>query len=141
MTRRGWLATGAAAILPLAAQAQVGQRAGRGKKNKDAPPDLEIAELKIRRDGKLITVDGSVRNISAKPMKGVVLFFEFLEADNKMISRMIAEVTKAVLAPGEDAAFETQTKDQSRAVGVRVDAEDIDGRYFKVDKPGPYEIE
>lgn len=129
------------AATPLAVHAQVGKRAGRGKKDKDSPPDLEIVELKVRREEKLITVDGRVRNISAKPMKGVVLFFEFLEADHKMISRMIAEVTKDAVPPGEDGAFETQMKDQSRAVAVRVDAEDIDGRYFKVDKPGPYEIE
>ena len=125
--------------MPLAVHAQVGQRAGRGKKDKEKPPDLEIVELRIRREEKLITVDGRVRNISAKPMKGVVLFFEFLEADRKMISRMIAQVTKDLVAPGDDGSFETQTKDQARAVGVRVDAEDIDGRYFVVDKPGPYE--
>jgi len=139
VTRRGWLAGVAAA--PLAVHAQVRQRAGRGKKDKEKPPDLEIVELKVRRDEKLITVDGRVRNISAKPMKGVVLFFEFLEADHKMISRMIAEVTKDAVAPGEDGTFETQMRDQSRAVAVRLDAEDIDGRYFNVDKPGPYEIE
>ncbi len=117
------------------------QRGRNKEKDKGKPPDLELVELKIRRDEKVITVDGRVRNISSKPMKGVVLFFEFLESDHKMISRMIAEVTKDVVAPGEDASFETQTKDQSRAVAVRVDAEDADGRYFLVNKPGPHEIE
>ena len=117
------------------------ERRAAAAKDKNKPPDLEIVELKIHRDEKIITVDGRVRNISAKPMKGVVLFFEFLESDNKMISRMIAEVTKDTIAPGGDEPFETQTKDQSRAVSVRVDAEDIDGRYFKLDKTGPFEIE
>lgn len=125
----------------LCAAAWLPAQKNRGKKDKDKPPDIEIVELKVRRDSKLITVDGRVRNISAKPMKGMVLYFEFLESDNKMISRMIAEVTKDSVPPGEDASFETQTKDQARAVAMRVEAEDADGRYFSVDKPGPYEIE
>ena len=113
----------------------------RREKDKEKPPDLEIIELKFNRDDKVITVDGRVRNISAKPMKGIVLFFELLDADKKMISRLTAEVTKNLVAPGEDESLETQTKVQARAVSVRVDAEDVDGRYFRVDKPGPYEIE
>ncbi len=132
------------AILLAASAWTLGQKERRpsaGSKDKNKPPDLEIVELKIHRGEKVITVDGRVRNISAKPMKGVVLFLEFLESDHKMISRMIAEVTKDPIAPGEDESFETQTSDQSRAVAVHVDAEDVDGRYFKVDKPGPHQIE
>jgi len=117
------------------------QRKRDANKDKEKPPELEIVELKARRDEKNITVDGRVRNISGKPMKGIVLYFEFLEGDNKMISRMIAEVTKDEIAPGDDASFETQTKAQARAISIRVDAEDSGGRYFRIDKPGPYEIE
>lgn len=129
-----------AIALGLPALAQKGKRDAKGKE-KEKPPEIEVIELKIARDGKVVNVDGRVRNISAKPMKGIVLFFEFLESDGKMISRMIADVTKEVVPPGGDSGFETQTKDQSRAVSVRVDAEDVDGRYFRVDRPGPYEIE
>ena len=86
-------------------------------------------------------MEGRVRNISAKPMKGIVLFFELLESDKKMIVRLSTDVTKDPVEPGEDASFDTQTKDIARAVGARVDAEDVDGRYFKVDKPGPYQID
>jgi len=130
----------AAAILTSAAAWLPAQK-DRGKKDKGKTPDLEIVELKFSRDDKVIAVEGRVRNISAKPMKGIVLFFELLESDKKMISRLSAEVTKDVVEPGEDASFDTQTKDLARAVGARVDAEDVDGRYFYVDKPGPYEIE
>ena len=132
----------AAAILMLAAAWLPAQKdRGKRDKDKDKPPDLEIIELKFRRDDKVISVDGRVRNVSAKPMKGILLFIELLESDQKMISRLTAEVTKDLVAPGEDASFEAQTKDLARAVGARVDAEDVDGRYFKIDKPGPYQIE
>ena len=131
-------------LLPLALAApwlSAQKEREHGSKDKNKAPDLEIIELKVRREEKTISVEGRVRNISAKPMKGIVLFFEFLESDHKMISRMIAEVTKDLVEPGEDASFETQTKDQSRAVALRLDAEDSEGRYFKPDKPGPYQIE
>jgi hypothetical protein len=130
-----------AAALMLAGAAWLPAQKDRGKKDKDKPPDLELLDFKVRREDKTISVEGRVRNISAKPMKGAILFFEFLESDQKMISRMIAEVTKDAIPPGEDASFETQTKDQSRAVSVRLDVEDRDGRYFKLDKPGPHDIE
>ena len=125
----------------MAAPAQKGRAAKAKDKDKGKTPDIELLEFEVKRDGKAIVLEGRVRNLSAKPMKGVILFFEFLESDNKLISRMTAEVTKTVLEPGDDFAFETQTKDQSRAVSVRVDAEDVDGRYFTVNKPGPFDIE
>lgn len=142
--RRGVLSAAVLTVCVLAvslAWPLLAQKGKRSAKDKEKPPELEVVELRIARDGKLVNLDGRVRNISAKPMKGIVLFFEFLESDGKMISRMIADVTKEVVPPGEDSAFETQTKDQSRAVSVRVDAEDAEGRYFRVDRPGPHEIE
>jgi hypothetical protein len=125
----------------MGAPAQKGRAAKDKEKDKTRPPDIELLEFEVKRDGKSIVLDGRVRNISAKPMKGVILFFEFLESDNKLISRMTAEVTKTLIEPGDDFAFETQTRDVSRAVSIRVDAEDVDGRYFTVNKPGPYDIE
>lgn len=125
----------------LAGAAWLPAQKERGKKDKNKLPDLELVDFKVRRDDRNFTVDGRVRNISAKPMKGMILFFEFLESDQKMIGRMTAEVTKDELAPGEDAAFETQTKAQARAISVRLDAEDLDGRGLRLDRPGPHEIE
>ena len=136
--RRGVLLF-AAMLLAIAAWAPAQKKEPR--KGKSKQPDMELLEFKVHREDKTIVLDGRVRNISAKPMKGVVLYFELLESDNKMISRLSAEVTKDVIAPGEDVSFETQTNDHSRAVGVRVDAEDVDGRYFTLNKPGPYEID
>lgn len=127
-------------LLALAAWAPA-QKGPRKENGKAKPPDLELLEFKVRRDEKNIVLEGRVRNLSAKPMKGVVLYYEFLESDNKMISRMTAEVTRDLIAPGEDASFETQTRDQARAISVRVDAEDMGGRLFIVNKPGPYDID
>lgn len=105
------------------------------------PPEVKVAEFKIQRDGGLIAVEGRLVNGSEKPFKGLVLFIEFLEFNGKMISRKNTEVTGNTVAPGEDSEFTTQTPDQVRAVHVRLDVEDKEGRYLTVDKPGPYVIE
>jgi len=135
------------AVLGAAAGAFTGAtaiRAEKRKRNKPSgpqPPEVRIAEFRVQRDGGLISVEGRIVNGSQKPFKGLVLYFEFLEFNGRMISRKNTEVTENTIGPGEDSEFTTQTPDQVRAVHVRIDAEDKDGRYLTVDKPGPYVIE
>jgi hypothetical protein len=111
----------------------------RPKDNK--PPDVEVVSLKIQREERIIALEGVVRNNSPKPMKGLVLYFEFLEFNGRMISRMKTEVSEETLDPGQEAEFLTQTPDQVRAVDIRLEAEDRDGRYLLINKPGPHRIE
>jgi hypothetical protein len=127
----------AAAALCLVAPAQKNQRS---RPNKRAP-DLELIELKIAREENLVVIEGTVKNISAKPIPGVVLYFEFLEPGGRMISRMKTEAAEGTLDVGEEAGFTTQTPDQVRATDVRVDAEDKSARYLIPDRPGPHRIE
>lgn len=119
-------------VLPLAAQKS---------KNKKGGPEIQIVNLKIQRDGGMVALEGKVKNVSDKPLRGLVVFFEFLQFDGRMISRMTTQVSENVMDPGEEGEFTTQTPDQVRAVHVRLDAEDTQGRYLKVDKPGPHVID
>ncbi|MBL8291739.1 MAG: hypothetical protein JNN08_07880 [Bryobacterales bacterium] len=118
--------------LPAAAQ--------KGKTKKGAP-EVQIVSLKVQRDGGTVALEGRVKNVSEKPLRGLVIFFEFLQFDGRMISRMTTQVSEDVMGPGEEGEFTTQTPDQVRAVHVRLDAEDTQGRYLKVDKPGPHVID
>jgi hypothetical protein len=43
--------------------------------------------------------------------------------------------------PGEEGVVEAQTNSQARMVSYRIDAEDKDGRYLTLDRPGPFAIE
>ena len=61
-------------VILLAAATWSPAQRGRGRekpKGRNNLPELEIIELKVHREEKAITLDGRVRNISAKPMKGV----------------------------------------------------------------------
>jgi hypothetical protein len=113
----------------------------RKKGKPEKPPEIRVIDLEIRREAGLVAIEGKVRNGSDKPFKGLVLFFEFLEPGGKTISRMNSRITESMVEPGDDGEFQTQTPDQVRAVHVRLDAEDRDGRYLTIDKPGPYTIE
>jgi len=114
------------------------------RKQKDdgpKPPDIIVLEFKAHREPGLVIFQGAVRNNSAKSIRGIVLIFEFLEGDGKMITRKTTVVTESAVAPGQESGFEVQTVDPVRAVQVRVDAEDKDGRYLRLDTQGPYDIE
>jgi hypothetical protein len=108
---------------------------------KQGAPDVEIQSIKVQREPGLVALEGWIRNCSTKPFKGLILFFEFLESDGKMITRKSTMVSEVVVRPGEEQFFEAQTVDPVRAVHIRLDAEDKEGRYLKVDKRGPYAIE
>lgn len=110
-------------------------------KNKKGAAEVQIISLKIQRDGGTVALEGKVKNVSSKPLRGLVFFFEFLQFDGRMISRMTTAVSEDVMNPGEEGEFTTQTPDQVRAVHVRLDAEDSQGRYLKLDKPGPHVID
>jgi hypothetical protein len=127
----------AIALLPVEAWQK--ERAQRAKGPR--PPDLAVVTFKVHREPGVVAVEGRVRNNSDRVLRGLVVFFEFLESDGKMITRKNTMVTNASVEPGEEEEFLTQTVDPVRAVHVRLDAEDKDGRYLRVDKPGPYAIE
>jgi len=118
-----------------------GARSDTPKKKAKGAPDLAFTSLEIKREESNVVIEGVVKNVSGKPIKGVVLYFEFLESQGRMISRMKTDATEHVLDDGEEVEFQTQTPDPVRAVDVRIDAEDKAARYLIPDKPGPHRIE
>ena len=111
------------------------------KGKEQSGPDLIVVKREVRREQSMIVFDGVVRNGSDHAFKGITLYFEFLDADDKLISRRSIEVTRLAVEPGEEGVLEAQTGAQARMVSYRLDAEDRDGRYLTLDKPGPYAIE
>ena len=113
-----------------------------GKQAKRAPQfDVQVVEISTHRDSKHILMDGRLRNSAGKPLRGLVVFIEFLESGKKMISRMQTVVVEGEMAPGEEGEFHVQSPDQVRAVYYLLEVEDTQGRYLRLDKPGPYVIE
>jgi len=111
------------------------------KVDEKKPPDLHVVKMAVRRGERVIELDGVVKNNSIRPFKGVTIFFEFLDADKKLVSRRSIEVTTLLVEPNEEVEVEAQTPDQARVVYYLLDAEDKDGRYLTLDKPGPHLVE
>jgi hypothetical protein len=127
-------------VMALVSAIAFAQRPARRAKG-PTPPEVAIVQIKVQREPKVVAVEGSVRNNSTRVLRGLVLFFSFLEADGHTITRKKIQAGADVLEPGEEAEFLGQTPDPVRAVQIRVEAEDKDGRVLNVDKPGPYDIE
>jgi len=115
------------------------QPASRDKKPKS--PEVAILGLKVRREADLIALQGRVKNLSPKPVQGVVLFFEFLEPGGRMITRKYITAVESELGPEEEGEFDAQTQSPPKAVKLRIDAEDTQGRYLRVEHAGPIPIE
>jgi hypothetical protein len=120
--------------------AAVAQRPARRPKG-PAPPEVAVVRIKVQREPKVVSVEGTVRNNSDRMLRGLVLFFAFLEGDGHTITRKKIQAGAGTLEPGEETEFLGQTPDPVRAVQIRLEAEDKDGRVLRVDKPGPYDIE
>jgi hypothetical protein len=103
--------------------------------------DVQILESRARRveEGR-VSVDGRVR-IGAKPIKGLVLVFDFISADGDPLTSQKVEVDDDVLARGEESTFHAATNNPPGAVRYQLRAFDGADRELRVGNPGPYTIE
>jgi hypothetical protein len=129
-------------VLALLTGAVVAQKR-RDPKAKQGPklPEVAVVKIQVQREPKIVAIEGIVRNDGEQPLRGLTLFFVFLEGDGHTITRKKIAVSGGTLQPGEEGEFLAQTVDPVRAVQIKLEAEDKDGRFLNVDKPGPYDIE
>lgn len=112
-----------------------------GKKEKKRQLAVQVIETVAHRvsDG-TIELDGCVRNTGERPIKGLIIIFDFMAPGGAVISTQKWE-TEGLLERGKEAFYEAKLDDQVRAVRYRVGATDQDGRELHVTKPGPYVID
>jgi hypothetical protein len=130
-----------AILLALLVGGAVGQKKDRRGVPLPKGPDLAVVNIRIQREPRVVSVEGALRNSSERPLSGVKLYFVFLESGGATITRKNIEVGEGAIEPGEEAAFLGQTVDPVRAVWVRLEAADKNGRVLTIDKPGPYDIQ
>ena len=123
----------AVAVLSLCASA-TGQR-------KKKPADVEVIETKARRVDDRITLDGRVRFTGERPAHGLVIVFDFLSAEQAIVTTQKTQVADDVVRAGREASYQTVLVDPVRAVSYQVRAVDAADRDLRVANPGPYPIE
>jgi hypothetical protein len=105
---------------------------------------IKVVEIAVRRsDGsdRLLTIDGHLVNSGPDAIRELVLIFDVMGVDDKVVNRQRGKVEEDPLAPGQESEFHWQMRDQSDAVEIRVRAIARDERAVKVEEPGPYPIE
>lgn len=105
-------------------------------------PDMQILECRARRvEAGKIAVDGRIRNTGAKPLKGLVVFFDFLSSENEPLTTEKIEVGGEALDPGEESSFHAETMNPPGAVSYRLRATDSAERQLRIANSGPFVIE
>jgi len=119
--------------------------ADKRKKDRDFPGGaIKLVEMVVHRsDGsdRLLGIDGRLVNSGPDPIRELVLIFDVMGVDDKVVNRQRGKVDEDPLAPGQESEFHWQMRDQSDAVEIRVRATAHGDQPVKVDQPGPYPIE
>ena len=124
-----------AAILALALAS--GVLAQKQKK----PPDVQIVETKAIRDGSKITVDGKVKVTAEKPLRGLVIVFDFRSPEKEVVTTQNTLISEDTLDAGRDGSYHAEMVDAVRAVKYTIRAFDNHEKELKVANPGPYIVE
>jgi carotenoid cleavage dioxygenase-like enzyme len=105
------------------------------------PADVQILETKAVRELTTISVDGKVRVTSDRPLRGLLIIFDFRSAEKEVVTSQKAVIDEDTLTAGREGAFHSEMADSARAVRYTVRAFDMHDRELRVANPGPYPVE
>jgi hypothetical protein len=103
--------------------------------------DVQITETKAVRGEGRITMDGKVKATGEKPLRGLVIVFDFRSPEKEVVTAQKTVVGEDSMGPGSEGVFHNEMVDAPRAVSYTVRAFDIHEKELKVANPGPYVIE
>jgi len=105
-------------------------------------PEVQVLEARARRveEGK-IAVDGRVKVTGEKPVKGLVIVFDFLSTEGETLTSQKIQVEDDVLDRGEESSFHAATLNPPGSVRFRLRAYDSADRELRLGNSGPYTIE
>jgi hypothetical protein len=121
-------------ILALAASSTAAEK-------KKKAPDVEVVEASAHRGETTVLVDGRIRNSGEKPIKALMLLFDFMAPGRQVVTTQKGSIDEEVLAPGKEAVFHMELNAPPRSVEFQINASDGSGRELRVAKSGPFPIE
>ena len=110
------------------------------QKQKKAP-DVQVVETKGRRGEDKITLDGTVKITSDKPLKGLVLEFSFLSASGEVLTTQKSEVSGDELEKDDEQSFHVETLNPPGSIQYRIKALTAGDREIRIANAGPFTIE
>jgi hypothetical protein len=121
-------------VLSLGALAA--QQSQKGKR-----PDVQVLEAKARRIENNVSVDGKVKVTAEKPLKGLVLAFDFLDHDNAILTTEKEEISDDILNAGDTPSFHAETFNPPGSIKFKMRAYDGSDKELRIANPGPFIIE
>ena len=114
---------------------------GLAQRKQPKPPEVELLEVTAHREEGRINVDGRVKNVGEKPVKGLTVLYDFLDSDKHVIASMKGDVEEALLEPGAEAEFHAQLQAPPRATSFQVNFADGGGKDLRPAKSEIFPIE
>ena len=108
---------------------------------KKKPPDVQIMEASAHRGESKVSLDGRLRNSGEKPIKALMLLFDFMAPGRQVVTTQKAPIDEELLEPGKEAAFHMELNAPPRSVEFQINAADGSGRELRVAGAGPFPIE
>jgi hypothetical protein len=105
------------------------------------PADVRVVETVARREESKITLDGKVRVTGEKPLRGLVIVFDFRSPEHEVVTAQKTTVDEATLENGREGSYHVEMADAARAVSYTVRAFDFHEKELRVDNQGPFPIE
>jgi hypothetical protein len=103
--------------------------------------NVRILETRAVREGANISVDGKVRVIGEKSLRGLLIIFDFRSPEKEVVTSQRAVIDEDTLTPGREGVFHSEMADSARAVRYTIRAFDMHEKELRVDNPGPYPVE
>ncbi|MBC7924680.1 MAG: hypothetical protein H7039_03400 [Bryobacteraceae bacterium] len=85
-------------------------------------------------------IDGRIRNVSDRTFRRLIVYYEVLDSDKKVLTRQQGSLDEAELEPGKEAAFSAQMQSHARAVYYRFEVTDGNGRELRGVNTGPFPL-
>ena len=111
------------------------------KKPDEKKLDVQVLELKAKQSHRQLALDGRVRVVAPRSIRGLTIFFDFLANDGMVLATEKTKVDEELLAPGAESSIHADTDILPRSVGVRLRAADFRQRELAVGNAGPFTIE
>ena len=105
------------------------------------PADVRVVETTARREESRITLDGKVRVTGEKPLRGLVIVFDFRSPEREVVTAQKTTVDEDTLENGREGTYHVEMADAARAVSYTVRAFDAHEKELRVENVGPFPIE
>jgi hypothetical protein len=105
------------------------------------PADVRVLETKARREETRITMDGKVRVTGERPLRGLVIVFDFRSPERAVVTTQNTTVDENLLQNGYESSYHVEMADAARAVTYTIRAFDGHEKELRVENTGPFPVE